>query len=113
MLDDGPEDDMLHGRMPLTRGAEIAHLLGRIEATLSEMRRDIQASVKTQESIIGKMQQIDYRVIRLEGKEEDRKRFSRIVSIIALGLMLPALNAAHQLHGWFMTVNSTCFPGDK
>jgi len=110
--DDGFEttDIDLHGRIPLSGGAQIAHLLGRIEATLMEMRRDIQASVRTQEATVARMERIDLRVLRLEDREAARTRFSRLAGVIALALLLPTLNAAVELKEWVMGVNDVIFP---
>jgi hypothetical protein len=109
------EDDLMEGspfppRIPLTRGAEIAHLLGRIEATLEELRHDVQDSTRAQDATNVELRLIDRRVIQLEDKEESRKRYSRVMSFIALGLMVPAFTSVQQLHNWFLTVNNVCFP---
>jgi hypothetical protein len=100
----------LNARVPLTGGAQIAHLLGRIEATLTDMRRDIQSSVRTQEATAARMERIDLRVLRLEDREAARTRFSRVAGVIGLALLIPALNATSQLHGWYVAINESCFP---
>jgi len=56
------------------------------------------------------MAKLDLRVIRLEGKEEVRTRVSRIGSILALALLIPALNAVSVVHDWFNGGSKTCFP---
>lgn len=104
------DNDLLPGKTPFTGAAEIAHLLGRIESSLIDIRSDIQASTKVQESTNDEIRRIDRRVIDLEGREDLRKRSSRVVAAIALGLLIPALSAVNQAHAWFSTVNSTCFP---
>ena len=110
--DDGFEatDIDLHGRIPLSGGAQIAHLLGRIEATLMEMRRDIQASVRTQEATVARMERIDLRVLRLEDREAARTRFSRVAGVVAMALLIPALNATVELKEWVQSVNDVIFP---
>ena len=104
------DDDLLPGKTPFTGAAEIAHLLGRIESSLIDIRSDIQASTEAQKATSREMGLIDRRVISLEGREDSRKRVSRVVAAIALGLLIPALSAVNQAHAWFSTVNSTCFP---
>lgn len=103
----------LQGRVQLTGGAQIAHLLGRIEATLVDMRRDIQASVRTQEATAARMERIDLRVLRLEDREAARTRFSRVAGVVALALLVPALNAAVELKEWVLSVNDVIFPKAK
>ena len=106
---DGPDMD-LHSRVQLSGGAQIAHLLGRIEATLMDMRRDIQESVRAQEATVARMERIDLRVLRLEDREASRTRVSRIVGVVALALLLPTLNAAVELKEWVLSVNDVIFP---
>jgi hypothetical protein len=107
--DDGSDID-LYARVPLSGGAQIAHLLGRIEATLTEMRHDIQASVRAQECTNDRLERIDLRVLRLEDREAARTRFSRVAAAVAGLLLIPALTAVQQVHGWFDAVSDTCFP---
>ena len=110
MIDDDFSDDEMRGRVSLTRGAEIAHLLGRIETTLVEMRRDVQANTVAQADFTTRLELMDRRVGTLEGERQTRSRYGRIYLMIALALLVPALNWAQQLHNWFMTVNNVCFP---
>ena len=100
----------LHSRVSLNGSAQIAHLLGRIEATLMEMRHDIQASVRTQEATVARMERIDLRVLRLEDREAARTRFSRVFGVVALALLVPALNATVELKEWVHSVNDVIFP---
>jgi hypothetical protein len=110
MNDELAGDDLLRGRGSFTRAEEMANLLGRIEATLIDIRSDIQASTKAQETTNLEMRTIDRRVVDLESKEDLRKRVSRIAAGVALGLLIPALSAVNDAHAWFSTVNDTIFP---
>jgi len=112
MTDDFDQDEDLGRRVPLARwgAAELGQALGRIEATLIDMRRDIQEGNVAQAETMKAMAKLDLRVIRLEGKEEVRTRVSRISSVIALALLIPALNAVSVVHDWFDGVSKTCFP---
>lgn len=105
-------DEELYSRVPFTRGAEIAHLLGRIEVTLKDMRADIQAGNLAQSEFAKQLLVLDRRVLTLESKEETRKLVSRVVSVIALAVvsatLIPAIKAADQLHDWFDAVDRFC-----
>lgn len=103
-------DHLSLGRTPFTGAEEIAHLLGRIEASLIDIRGDIQASTEAQKATNREMGLIDRRVIALESKEDGRKRASRIAAAVALGLLIPALSAVNEAHAWLNTVNATIFP---
>ena len=100
----------LHSRVQLSGGAQIAHLLGRIEATLMDMRRDIQESVRAQEATVARMERIDLRVLRLEDREAARTRISRVAGVVAMALLIPALNATVELKEWVQSVNDVIFP---
>ncbi len=116
MNDDITDEDLV-AKVPLTRGTEIAHLLGRIEVTLKEMRRDIQAGNLAQIELTKDVVKLDRRVMTLEGKEGARKLVSRVVAVIALAVLsatiVPAIKAAGQLHNWFSAVDRFCFPGKR
>ena len=49
MTDDGPDDGEFSERVAVTRSSEIARVLGRIEQTLIDMRREIQTGTLAQE----------------------------------------------------------------
>ena len=51
MSTDGPDDNEFSERVAVTRTSEIARVLGRIEQTLIDMRRDIQAGTLAQEFV--------------------------------------------------------------
>lgn len=106
-------DEELSARVPLTRGAEIAHLLGRIEVTLRDMRADIQTGNLAQSEFAKQLLILDRRVLTLESKEGTRKLISRVVAVVALAVMsatlIPAIKAADQLHDWFDAVDKLCF----
>ena len=104
------DDDLSLGKTPFTGTAEIARLLGRIEGALIDIRGDIKASTEAQMATNAEMKLIDRRVINLESREDSRKRSSRVIAAIALGLLLPTLGAVNQAYAWFSTVNSMCFP---
>lgn len=110
MMSDDVDDGLRRGQSPFTGAVEIAHLLGRIETSLIDIRGDIQASTEAQKATNTEMKLIDRRVIALEGREDSRKRASRIAAAIGLGLLIPALSAIGQAHAWLNVVNSTCFP---
>jgi hypothetical protein len=112
-MSDDITDDELCSRVPLTRGAEIAHLLGRIEVTLKDMRLDIQSGNLAQTEFAKQLLLLDRRVLQLEGKEGARKMISRAVAVVALAVLIPAVNAADQLHDWFSSVDKFCFPKGK
>ena len=104
------DDDLSLGKTPFSGAAEIARLLGRIEGALIDIRGDIKASTEAQMATNAEMKLIDRRVINLEGREDSRKRSSRIAAAIALGLLLPTLSAVNNAHAWFANVNAMCFP---
>jgi hypothetical protein len=108
--DDFIGDDLLRGRVPFSRAEEMANLLGRIEATLIDIRGDIQASTKVQEETNREMGRIDRRVVYLESREDIRKRTSRIVAAVVLALLIPTISAANHVYTWFSVVNDTIFP---
>lgn len=115
MTNDYNANNEVAERVSVTRwgAAELGQALGRIEATLIDMRRDIQEGNVAQAETMKAMSRLDLRVIRLENKEEQRTRVSRIGSVIALALLIPALNAVSVVHGWFDGVSKVCFPGNK
>ena len=108
--DDLIGDDLLRGRVTFSRAEEMANLLGRIEATLIDIRGDIQASTKVQEETNREMGRIDRRVVYLESREDIRKRTSRIVAAVVLALLIPTISAANHVYTWFSAVNDTIFP---
>ena len=108
-MNDEITDEELCSKIPLTRGAEIAHLLGRIEVTLKDMRADIQSGNLAQSELAKQLLLLDRRVLNLEGKEVSRKMVSRAVAVVVLAVLIPTINAADQLHDWFNAVDKFCF----
>jgi hypothetical protein len=117
MNTDGPDDGEFSERVAVTRSSEIARVLGRIEQTLIDMRRDIQAGTLAQGELTKQLVKLDRRVFTLESNEETRKLVSRVVSVIALAVvsatLVPAIKAADQLHDWFDAVDKLCFNKSK
>jgi hypothetical protein len=111
--EDGDDVD-LSGRCALTHGNnEVPRLLGRIEATLQDMRRDIQEGVDAQKLIGTRLESHDTRIGRLEESERNRVRINRLISIVALALLVPALGWANHVYTWFSEVSAICFPKSK
>lgn len=106
-------DDEFAERVPVTRSSEIAHLLGRIEQTLIDMRSDIQTGTLAQSELAKQLVTLDRRVYSLESNEGTRKLISRIVAVVALAVvsatLVPAIKAADQLHDWFEAVDKFIF----
>ncbi len=109
MSDDFP-DDYLTARIPVSKAGEIAHLLGRIEQTLIEMRRDIQEGTRFQAELAGRVEKLDGRVGSLESDRSLRVRIGRFCVMAGFALLLPAINAVDRVHQWFDAVDKTCFP---
>jgi hypothetical protein len=112
MNDDFSDEEMAE-RVPVTRTSEIARLLGRIEQTLIDMRRDIQAGTKAQGELATQLGKMDQRVLRLENKEADRTRYSRVMGVVMLAVLVPTANMIGTVHNWFNTVDKQCFPRGK
>lgn len=109
MSDDAP-DEFLAERVPVTRASDISRMLGRIEATLVEMRRDIQAGTRAQCETREQMVALDKRVEVLESDRGIRVRVGRFAVQIAFVLLVPTVLALNHLHAWFDTVSEFCHP---
>jgi len=108
------EDDVdLTGRCVLHTDSSVARLLGRIEATLREMRRDIQEGVEAQKLIGVSLAAHDTRIGKLEESERNRVKINRVISVIAVALLVPTLNWANYVYTWFHEVSAACFPSSK
>jgi hypothetical protein len=107
--DDGP-DEFLAERVPVTRTGDISRMLGSIEATLIEMRLDIQAGTRAQSEASKQMVVIDRRVEVLESDREVRIRVWRFVIQALFLLLLPTVLALNHLHEWYDAVNKVIFP---
>ena len=107
--DDGP-DRLLAERVPITRAGDISRMLGRIEATLVEMRLDIQAGTRAQCETREQMVALDRRVEALETDRGVRVRVGRFAVQMLFVLLVPTALALNHLHQWYDTVNKTIFP---
>ena len=108
-MTDGFDDIDLSKGAPLTDGAQIARLLGRIETTLIDMRRDIQENTHAQADLTTRLSLMDRRVGVLENDRQTRIRYGRMYGIVAMALLVPSLNLIQQIHGWFVAVNDVSF----
>jgi hypothetical protein len=109
MTDDAP-DEFLAERVPVTRAGDISRMLGRIEATLVEMRLDIQAGTRAQSEARERMVALDKRVEVLEADRGIRVRVGRFAVQALFVLLVPTVMALNHLHYWFDTVSKVCYP---
>ena len=109
MIDDTP-DEFLAERVPVTRAGDISRMLGRIEATLVEMRLDIQAGTRAQNETREQMGAFDRRVKVLESDREARISVRHFAVQVLFVLLLPTVLALNHLHYWYDTVNKVVFP---
>jgi len=97
-------------RVPVTRAGDISRMLGRIEATLVEMRLDIQAGTRAQTEAREQMMALDRRVEVLETERGIRIRVGRFTVQMLFVLLLPTIMAFNHLHDWFDSVSECCPP---
>jgi hypothetical protein len=109
MIDDAP-DEFLAEQVPVTRAGDISRMLGRIEATLVDMRLDIQAGTRAQRETTEQMLALDKRVEVLESDREVRIGVRRFAVQLLLVLLVPTVLALNHLHNWFDTVNKVVSP---
>jgi hypothetical protein len=109
MSDDAP-DEFLAERVPVTRAGDISRMLGRIEATLVEMRLDIQAGTRAQSETREQMVALGKRVEVLEADRGIRIRVGRFAGQMLFVLLVPTVLALNHLHQWFDTVSKVCYP---
>jgi len=109
MSDDGL-DELLAERVPVTRAGDISRMLGRIEATLVEMRLDIQAGTRAQTEAREQMMALDRRVEVLESDRGVRIRVGHFATQVLFLLLLPTVLALSHLHYWYDNVNKVIFP---
>jgi len=109
MSDDAP-DKFLAERVPVTRTGDISRMLGRIEATLVEMRLDIQAGTRAQCETREQMKALDRRVEVLESDRDVRIRVGRFAAQMLFLLLLPTVLALNHLHQWYDNVNKFTTP---
>jgi hypothetical protein len=103
-------EDFLAELVPVTRAGDISRMLGRIEATLVEMRHDIQDGTRAQVETREQMVALDKRVEVLESDRGIRVRVGRFAVQLAFVLLVPTLLALNHLHTWFDTVSKVCYP---
>jgi hypothetical protein len=89
---------------PLFAG-ELSRILGRIEATLTDMRRDIQEGTRAQANFTTRLETMDKRVAKLEGADEARKSSNRMLGMILVVILVPTLNVVWHIHGWINRIN--------
>ena len=109
MSDDVP-NEFFAERVPVTRAGDISRMLGRIEATLVEMRLDIQAGTRAQTETREQMLALDRRVEVLESDRGVRVRVGRFAGQLLFILLVPTVLALNHLHQWYDTVNKVIFP---
>ena len=109
MSDEAP-DEFLAERVPVTRAGDISRMLGRIEATLVDMRLDIQAGTRAQCETREQMVALDRRVEVLESDREVRIGVRRFAVQVLFVLLVPTVLALNHLHQWYDTVNKVIFP---
>jgi hypothetical protein len=109
MIDDAP-DEFLAEQVPVTRAGDISRMLGRIEATLVDMRLDIQAGTRAQSETKDQMLALGKRVEVLEAERGIRVRVGRFAVQMLFVLLVPTMLALNHLHYWYDTVNKVIFP---
>jgi hypothetical protein len=109
MSDDAP-DEFLAERVPVTRAGDISRMLGRIEATLVEMRLDIQAGTLAHTETTRQMVTLNRRVEVLESDRGVRIRVGRFAAQMMFILLVPTVLALNHLHYWYDAVNKVIFP---
>lgn len=101
----------------LSGDGEVPRLLGRIEATLSQMHESLRKVIEGQDAAKAQLEIHNDRIEFLEREQGSRKDWNRsavrTLSVVGLTLLIPTIGWLGNVFDWFHGVNQVVYPKDK